>query len=58
MLKASKCVFRSRLEGVNCRPIPCRNHCGASRRENFDTPPLKGSCRYTKVNLHNPKGIR
>ena len=31
---------------------------GASHRENFDTPPLKGSCRYTKVNLHDPKELR
>ena len=33
-------------------------HSGAAHRVNFDTPPLTGSCRYTKVNLHKQKEIR
>ena len=36
---------------------PWQNHSGASHRKNFDTPPLKGSCRYTKVNLHKTRTI-
>jgi len=31
--------------------ISCRSKNGASHRENFDTPPLKGSCRCTTVHL-------
>ena len=31
---------------------PWQDHNGATHRRNFDTPPLRGSCRYTKVNLH------
>ena len=39
-------------EGVILHSISwwCKN--GASHRKNFDTPPLRGSCRYTTVNVH------
>jgi len=36
---------------------PEQNHNGASHRMYVDTPPLTGSCRYTKVNLHKQKEI-
>ena len=29
-----------------------KSHYGATHRKYLDTPPLKGSCRYTNVNLH------
>ena len=44
-------VFGAGVEGMIQHSIlwQCRN--GASHRENFDTPPLEGSCRYTTVHL-------
>ena len=31
--------------------ISCRSENGASHRKNFDTPPLRGSCKCTTVHL-------
>ena len=44
--------FCARGEGMILHSISwwCKN--GASHRKNFDTPPLRGSCRYTTVHLH------
>ena len=44
--------FCARSEGMIVHSISwwCKN--GASHRKNFDTPPLRGSCRYTTVNVH------
>jgi hypothetical protein len=43
--------FCARSEGMIVNSISwwCKN--GASHRKNFDTPPLKGSCRCTTVHL-------
>ena len=35
-----------------------QSHNGASHRKNIDTPPLVGSCRYTKVNLNKRNEMR
>jgi hypothetical protein len=45
-----------RSEGMIVHPISwwCKN--GASHRENFDTPSLKGSCRCTTVHLQRFQG--
>jgi len=40
------------------RQHPWQYQSGASHRMHFDTPPLKGSCRYTNVNLLKQKEIR
>jgi hypothetical protein len=37
---------------------PCQYQSGAAHRVYFDTPPLRGSCRYTNVNLLKLKEIR
>src|ERR1700686_4575597 len=43
--------FCARSEGMIVHSISwwCKN--GASHRKNFDTPPLKGSCKCTTVHL-------
>ena len=45
-------------EGVIRLAISCRSKNGASHRKNLDTPPLKGSCKYTTVNVHITKELR
>ena len=50
--------IRGGIESMIRRQNPWQCHNGASHRKNFDTPPLAGSCRYTKVNLHKQKEIR
>jgi hypothetical protein len=37
--------FYAGIEGVIPHSILCRSKNGASHRENFDTPPLRGCCR-------------
>ena len=37
--------FYAGIEGVIPHSISCRSKNGASHRENFDTPPLRGCCR-------------
>jgi hypothetical protein len=43
--------FYAGIEGVILHSISRRRKNGASHRRNFDTPPLKGSCRCTTVHL-------
>lgn len=43
---------------MNLRLHPWQYQSGAAHRVYLDTPPLKGSCRYTNVNLLKLKEIR
>src|SRR5271166_1932059 len=43
--------FCARSEGMIVHSISWRCKNGASHRENFDTPPLRGNCKCTTVHL-------